>query len=297
MKNKINFKILIITCLALFAFNCVSAQSWTSASGRLYANPTSTRVGIGTTAPNTTYKLHVTGGANNKHGIFSYAYGSGKRAIYGSNSHGSGFAGYFNGNVHSTGNISAAINKRITVGNNTSNVSLHAATCCPGAYIDYKGGPLQFRVSGVGWRSPLTLQANGTVVINANGIYNGGVVNTNGHKLAVNGGIWAEEVEVTSNVPSSDYVFYDDYKLMPLADLESFVNENHHLPEVPSAEEFKKNGYKLGDMDDVLLRKVEELSLYMIDADKEIQSLKGEKELLMDQLLKLEARLTELEKK
>ena len=297
MKNKINFKHLIVTSLVLFSINYVSAQSWTSSTGRLYANPTSTRVGIGTTNPSTAYKLHVNGGSNSVHGIYSYAYGSGKRAIVGSNSHGSGHAGYFFGNVHATGNLSASINKYIRVGNTTSRVSLHAATCCPGAYIDYKGGPLQFRVEGVAWRSPLTLQADGTVVINADGIYNGNVVNTNGHKLSVNGGIWAEEVEVTVNVPSSDYVFYDDYKLMSLEDLESFVNENHHLPEVPSAEEFKKNGYKLGDMDDVLLRKVEELSLYMIDADKEIQSLKGEKELLTDQLLKLEARLTELEKK
>jgi len=69
-------------------------------------------------------------------------------------------------------------------------------------------------------------------------------------------------------------VFENDYSLMPLHQLESFVKENKHLPEVMSAEEFKKDGYSLGKMDDVLLRKVEELTLYIIQQQKEIDGLK-----------------------
>ncbi len=57
---------------------------------------------------------------------------------------------------------------------------------------------------------------------------------------------------------------------MSLYELESFVNKNKHLPEVKTAEEFKKEGYNVGDMDDVLLRKVEELTLYTIEQQKQI---------------------------
>ncbi len=292
----INVKFIFLTGLmTILSFSLLQAQTWSTASERLYANPTSTRVGIGTSNPSASYKLHVYGGFNSKDGIYAYAYGSGKRAIFGNNSHGSGYAGYFQGNLHSTGNITANINKVIKVGNSTSSLSMHAATCCPGAYMDYDGGPLVFRRAGVSWDAPLNLQANGTVVIGGSAIYDGSITNTNGHKLSVNGGIWCEEVEVTANVPSSDYVFYDDYKLMSLKEVEKFVKDNHHLPEVPSAEAFKKNGYKLGDMDDLLLRKVEELTLYTIAADKQIEKLTKEKENLLDKFAQLEARLAALE--
>jgi hypothetical protein len=60
---------------------------------------------------------------------------------------------------------------------------------------------------------------------------------------------------------------------MPLADLETYVNINKHLPEVKSAKEFKEEGYSIGKMDDLLLRKVEELTLYMIAQQKIIDEL------------------------
>ncbi len=94
-----------------------------------------------------------------------------------------------------------------------------------------------------------------------------------GYKLAVDGGILCEEVKVIANVPSSDYVFEKDYNLRPLAEVEAYVAENKHLPEVPSAKEFKEKGYKVGDMDDLLLRKIEELTLYIIEQQKQIDEL------------------------
>jgi hypothetical protein len=61
---------------------------------------------------------------------------------------------------------------------------------------------------------------------------------------------------------------------MPLSNLESFVTENHHLPEIPSAADFKENGYNMNEMDDLLLRKVEELTLYIIASEKEMAKMK-----------------------
>jgi len=94
------------------------------------------------------------------------------------------------------------------------------------------------------------------------------------HALAVNSSINASEILVTETVPSSDYVFEEDYKLMPLTELETYVNTNKHLPEVMSAQEFKENGYSLGKMDDVLLKKIEELTLYIFQQQKEIDELR-----------------------
>lgn len=101
-----------------------------------------------------------------------------------------------------------------------------------------------------------------------------GATTSSTYKLAVNSGILCEELKVMADVPSSDYVFEKNYKLRPLHEVEMFVNENKHLPDVPSAKEFKKDGYKVGEMDDLLLRKIEELTLYIIDLQKQIEELK-----------------------
>lgn len=88
-------------------------------------------------------------------------------------------------------------------------------------------------------------------------------------KLTVNGQVHATSVVVTSTVPA-DYVFNADYYLRPLADVKAFVDKNHHLPEVPAAADFKKDGQNLGEMNMALLRKVEELTLYMLEKDKQV---------------------------
>ena len=102
-----------------------------------------------------------------------------------------------------------------------------------------------------------------------------GATTSSTYKLAVNSGIICEELKVMADVPSSDYVFEKEYELRSLNEVETFVNENKHLPDVPSAKEFKENGYKVGEMDDLLLRKIEELTLYIIDLQKQIEELRN----------------------
>jgi hypothetical protein len=63
----------------------------------------------------------------------------------------------------------------------------------------------------------------------------------------------------------SDYVFNDDYKLRSLSSLESFIKQNKHLPEVPSAKEVEEKGISVGDNQALLLKKIEELTLYVIE--------------------------------
>ena len=92
-------------------------------------------------------------------------------------------------------------------------------------------------------------------------------------KLAVNGLIHTKEVKVDL-VGWPDYVFEKDYNLISLVDLEKKIIENKHLPEIPSAKDVEENGVLLGDMNKKLLQKVEELTLYIIEMNKEIQKLK-----------------------
>lgn len=89
-------------------------------------------------------------------------------------------------------------------------------------------------------------------------------------KLAVNGTIHSTEVKVDAVVPTPDYVFEPDYKLTSLEDIKAYVNKNHHLPEIPSAKEIEKDGIQLGDMNMKLLKKVEELTLYLIEQSKQL---------------------------
>jgi len=89
-------------------------------------------------------------------------------------------------------------------------------------------------------------------------------------KLTVNGVIHAKEVKVDLNVPLADFVFKPDYKLMSLPQVEQFVKANNHLPQMPSANEVAKNGLSMGEMQNKLLQKVEELTLYVIEQQKTI---------------------------
>lgn len=96
-----------------------------------------------------------------------------------------------------------------------------------------------------------------------------------GYSLYVEKGILTEQVKVAikSTNDWSDYVFEDTYSLMPLKKLEKFITTHRHLPEVPSAQEVVSNGINMATMDATLLRKIEELTLYLIEQDKKINTL------------------------
>jgi hypothetical protein len=134
----------------------------------------------------------------------------------------------------------------------------------------HEGAPLHINPIG----NPLILNKNGGNV----GI---GTQNPD-QKLTVKGKIHAEDVIIDMNLPA-DYVFqkyYDnyspirtDYHMPDLKELESYIKENKHLPEIPSGETIMKDGVKIGDFQMKLLQKIEELTLYMISQNKEIEKL------------------------
>lgn len=90
--------------------------------------------------------------------------------------------------------------------------------------------------------------------------------------LAVKGQVHANEVKVDLNVPGPDYVFDKDYTLSSLEEIKTYIDQNKHLPEVPSAKEMEKNGVQLGEMNMLLLKKIEELTLYVLEQNKKLNS-------------------------
>lgn len=101
---------------------------------------------------------------------------------------------------------------------------------------------------------------------------------TNTYRLIVQDGIMTEKIKVAikGSADWADYVFEPSYKLMSLDKVESFIKENKHLPNVPSADEMAKSGLDVMQTSAKMMEKIEELTLYMIEMNKEIKALKAE---------------------
>ncbi len=147
------------------------------------------------------------------------------------------------------------------------------------------------------WKStPFVVKSDGNVGV--------GTSNTKGFKLGVNGRIAATEVKVATYENWADFVFIEDYALPTLKEVEKHIEEKGHLENIPSAEEVKKDGFFLGEMDAKLLRKIEELTLYtiqqekkLIKQDEELKKTSSNNEKLLSIIEKLEKRIEDLESK
>lgn len=121
----------------------------------------------------------------------------------------------------------------------------------------------------------LYIHSNDKVHLDGDQVAIGNMLSTaDGYKLTVTGKIICEElkVELAGNWP--DYVFADEYQLTSLHQLKSYIEANHHLPNIPKADEVAKEGFEVGEMNRKLLEKVEELTLYVIQLQEQIDQLK-----------------------
>lgn len=209
---------------------------------------TSGYIGIGTTSP--AYRLDVNGAAQ------------------------------FSGVIHSTVPIGPFLNaisgttgeQFLNIGNSNGLLAMGIENQAGGAFAigslpnaalinQYYAKSMQF---GTDNRVRMTIDATGNIGIGTT---------TPSEKLSVNGNIRTKKVIVT-RTNWSDYVFDEAYKLKPLAEVAQFIKQNKHLPEIPSAKEVIEKGVDLGDNQALLLRKIEELTLYVIQQQKEINELK-----------------------
>lgn len=153
-----------------------------------------------------------------------------------------------------------------------------------------EGGDDYFATT-VGGSRRMTVFSNGTVGIGTN--------NPSGYMLAVNGSVHAKSVTVDiDNWP--DFVFEKEYALPSLSALKAYVDQNHHLPEIPSKQEIADKGLELGEMNKLLIKKVEELTLYVIEQHKQIEIL-AEKDKLnqvqAEKIKEMEKRIDALSKR
>lgn len=200
-----------------------------------------TGLGIGTTTPTTS--LNVEGGAIRHKNPTGYPYGINIDVDFPA-----GWAREYSFSYGATGKLFAwgatgtgsTLNYGYIGGNSTADV-----------------------VSATPW---MVFKPNGNIGI--------GTTDPGSYKLAVAGTLAARRVKVTQEA-WADFVFQPDYKLPSLSEVEKYIKKEQHLPEIPSAAEVQKEGLDLGEMNKKLLQKVEELTLYLIDQQKQ---LKGQQE-------------------
>jgi hypothetical protein len=316
LKNIIKMKKHIL--LVVFGGIIISSysQTWTPGTGILYTNPTTTKVGIGLTYP--TELFHINGGAlkignstsATDRAVSMLKFGDGSYVQIGEweaddlLSFKATRYNFTNGNV-GIGTNNPHQNLHIVNGNilitaqsvtNRSDMQLQAmgsangsilfgsvasSDCKMGIWgIEYLNGqeagayglnfwkPSSACNTGLSGNYFLFLADNGNIGIGTNQPM---------EKLSVNGKICAKEVRVTlSGWP--DFVFTKDYSLMSLQAIEQYIKTNQHLPDIPNATEVEENGIQLGEMNALLLKKIEELTLHLIDLQKQIDELKAEKQ-------------------
>jgi hypothetical protein len=143
------------------------------------------------------------------------------------------------------------------------------------------------RTSTGGWRADMQINKDGQVLIGTVCTQWSNYANA---KLMVNGTIYSKAVTVKltdANGCFPDYVFNKDYKLQPLSEVEEYIKEHNHLPEVPSAQEVDKEGMDLADMNMILLKKIEEMTLHMIEINKKVTTLSEENKKLSKEVQSL----------
>ncbi|WP_304064838.1 hypothetical protein [Pedobacter glucosidilyticus] len=165
-----------------------------------------------------------------------------------------------------TTNSIEIVNNEGTVNNSSPTLAFHR----------YGSGGPQFRLSADG-SNILYLESSGANSARSPLAYGGGPNSyfTKLHidgALSVKGQIRSSEVKVEVG-PWPDYVFEDKYTLRSLDDVAAFIKENKHLPEVPSASTVKEEGVSLGEMNSILLKKVEELTLYLLKQDSQMKEM------------------------
>lgn len=131
-------------------------------------------------------------------------------------------------------------------------------------------------LSTANWAYPVfTARENGKVLLGVayNNVDMVSCADCNNYRLFVKDGIKTEKIKVEfANAAGwADYVFSKDYSLMSLSDVKKFISLNKHLPEIPSAEEVVKNGVELKEMNVLLLKKIEELTLHLIDVSERLE--------------------------
>lgn len=311
-------KHLVVTtaCIAIF-LGTANAQSWSSNTYGLYVNPTTGttgNVGIGIASTNSN-KVTIKANTTTQPGLRIYNSAGSTKLLQSANgglSVGTATAAATDGLlVQGASKLigEVTLSNGLTVGGNTT---INGAVTMKNTATVYNG--LTVNVGTSIYNFIRFTGANGRSAISAYGYHNWDALDFSAREYIFNSGnvgigvsapqaklhvggkiLCTGEIEVAESLKAkeietkdikveinnaADYVFDENYNLKSLSEVESFVNANKHLPGVPSAAEMAQNGVSVSEMSNLLLEKVEELTLHMIQLEKENKALKAEVELL-----------------
>jgi hypothetical protein len=149
-----------------------------------------------------------------------------------------------------------------------NNASNYITTGSDNNFLIQGGDGIQFWTHHNTWSPKLSIAENGNIGIGTT---------SPAYKLAVKGTIGCGEIKVENVSNWADFVFEPDYNLRSIEEVESYIKENKHLPDIPSEKEVKEEGISVGEMNTKLLQKIEEQMLYIIELEKRIEKLENDK--------------------
>lgn len=298
MKTKRIVLIFLISFCAFIISSKIIAQSWSSGTGKLYTNPNTTKVGIGANSPQALLHILKNPGSSNGKGLLFGYIGNDIQGRYGN-------TGQFNGDLilnYWAGNVGIATNtpeEKLHVHNGNFKMTkngyedlyfkleleetegdniLHFNTNVPVIefYSSYNGGFYPIVKTG-SIRATSTYcyfhLSDGFEIRNKNPYEIVAYISKEGNATFA-GKVTANEIEVKADV-WADYVFDQNYDLLSVNELKNYIKTNKSLPDIPTEEEIKEKGLNLGNMDALLLKKIEEQALYIIQLDNKIKELEA----------------------
>lgn len=192
-------------------------------------------------------------------------------------------------NLYGAFNVTIPVAKTSTTWSNPNNAAFFQTNDVVNPFalrVQIVGDPALNNRSALLQTTDINLADGGNLVLQpANGNVGIGTTNPGSYKLAVNGTIHSKSV-IIDLIGWPDYVFKKDYKLMPLAQVKTYIDQNQHLPGLPTDKQVESKGLDVGEMNKLLTKKVEELTLYLIDLKAEKDKKEKEQQAQIDQLKK-----------
>jgi len=250
---------ILFMAIGLFVSNTVMAQ-WSTSGSNIY-NTNTGNVGIGNGSSwSPSYKLHLQTGT------------VGASSLMLESDMASGATGYFRILNTTSGNMLNMVLRKSGANWEMLQSVYDAATSTWSEYCYFNFTNHKYQIRS-GIADAEFINTGNVLFNNVGGVGVGVTAMPSGAKFAVNGKVNCKEVEVTLT-GWSDNVFKPGYSLMPLSEVENFISTNKHLPGVPNEKEVLSKPVNLGEMDALLLKKVEELTLYVLELKKENDQLK-----------------------